>query len=132
MAVLFTGDIGYLDAQGYLTLTDRSKDVIITGGSNVYPREGEEAAHPDVFEVCVVSEPDAEWGESVVAFVVARDQSSLDEGQLNHWFTERMVSFKTPKKYLFRTELPKNSYGKILKTDLRQWLKKAGSVATSQ
>jgi long-chain acyl-CoA synthetase len=131
---LFTGDIGYLDAQGYLTLTDRSKDVIITGGSNVYPREVEEvlAAHPGVFEVCVVGEPDAQWGESVVAFVVARDQSSLDEGQLNHWFIERMASFKKPKKYLFRTELPKNSYGKILKTDLRQWLKEAASVATSQ
>jgi long-chain acyl-CoA synthetase len=79
--------------------------------------------------VCVVGEPDAEWGESVVAFVVARDQNSLDESQLNHWFIQRMASFKKPKKYLFRTELPKNSYGKILKTDLRQWLKEAASVA---
>lgn len=130
---LFTGDIGYLDAQGFLTLTDRSKDVIITGGSNVYPREVEEvlALHPDVFEVCVVGEPDAEWGESVVAFVVAREQCSLDAAQLNHWFVERMASFKKPKKYLFRTELPKSGYGKILKTDLRQWLKEAASDAVA-
>ncbi|VVO58373.1 Long-chain-fatty-acid--CoA ligase [Pseudomonas fluorescens] len=127
---LFTGDIGYLDAQGYLTLTDRSKDVIITGGSNVYPREVEEvlALHPDVFEVCVVGEPDAEWGESVVAFVVARESCRLDAAQLNSWFIERMASFKKPKKYVFRSELPKSGYGKILKTDLRQWLKAAASA----
>jgi len=131
---LFTGDIGYLDAEGFLTLTDRSKDVIITGGSNVYPREVEEvlALHPDVFEVCVVGEPDAQWGESVVAFVVAREHSCLDEAQLNAWFIERMASFKKPKKYLFRTELPKSGYGKILKTDLRQWLKEASRVAVAQ
>ncbi|WP_347900990.1 AMP-binding protein [Pseudomonas purpurea] len=127
---LLTGDIGFLDHAGYLTLTDRSKDVIITGGSNVYPREVEEvlAQHPDVFEVCVVGEPDAQWGESVVAFVVPRDAEVLDASLLNAWFIERMASFKKPKKYVFRTELPKNSYGKILKTDLRQWLKEVASV----
>ncbi len=130
---LFTGDIGYLDHEGYLTLTDRSKDVIISGGSNVYPREVEEvlALHPDVFEVCVVGEPDPEWGESVVAFVVARDRSLLEERALNAWFVERMASFKKPKKYVFRAELPKNSYGKILKTDLRLWLKEAASTAAA-
>lgn len=127
---LLTGDIGFLDPAGYLTLTDRSKDVIITGGSNVYPREVEEvlAQHPEVFEVCVVGEPDAQWGESVVAFVVTRSGQTLDDAELTAWFLERMASFKKPKKYLFRDELPKNSYGKILKTDLRQLLK-AGSIA---
>jgi long-chain acyl-CoA synthetase len=127
---LLTGDIGFLDPAGYLTLTDRSKDVIITGGSNVYPREVEEvlAQHPEVFEVCVVGEPDAQWGESVVAFVVTRSGQALDDAELTAWFLERMASFKKPKKYLFRDELPKNSYGKILKTDLRQLLK-AGSIA---
>jgi long-chain acyl-CoA synthetase len=128
---LMTGDIGFLDPAGYLTLTDRSKDVIISGGSNVYPREVEEvlAQHPEVFEVCVVGEPDAQWGESVVAFVVPRNGQALDEAGLTAWFVERMASFKKPKKYVFRDELPKNSYGKILKTDLRQWLKAASIAA---
>ncbi|MFJ2363653.1 class I adenylate-forming enzyme family protein [Pseudomonas sp. NPDC087697] len=126
---LLTGDIGFLDHAGYLTLTDRSKDVIISGGCNVYPREVEEvlAQHPEVFEVCVVGEPDVQWGESVVAFVVPRSAGGLDEPLLNAWFVERMASFKKPKKYVFRTELPKNSYGKILKTDLRLWLKEAAN-----
>ncbi|AMW83004.1 Long-chain-fatty-acid--CoA ligase [Pseudomonas yamanorum] len=128
---LLTGDIGFLDSAGYLTLTDRSKDVIITGGSNVYPREVEEvlAQHPDVFEVCVVGEPDAQWGESVVAFVVTRGAQILDEKLLGAWFIERMASFKKPRKYVFRDELPKNSYGKILKTDLRAWLKQQSITA---
>lgn len=126
---LLTGDIGFLDHAGYLTLTDRSKDVIISGGSNVYPREVEEVLvqHPDVFEVCVVGEPDAQWGESVVAFVVPRSTAVLDAPLLNAWFVERMASFKKPKKYVFRTQLPKNSYGKILKTDLRLWLKEVAN-----
>jgi long-chain acyl-CoA synthetase len=130
---LFTGDIGYLDHDGYLTLTDRSRDVIITGGSNVYPREVEEVlvTHPDVFEVCVVGEPDDEWGESIVAFVVVRQQVTLDLKALNSWFVARMASFKKPKKYVFCDKLPKNSYGKILKTELRNWLKQsAGTTAT--
>ncbi len=121
---LRTGDIGFLDEQGYLTLTDRCKDVIISGGSNIYPREVEEVLmqHPEVFEACVVGEADTEWGESVVAFVVLRSPDSLDAQALNQWFLTCMASFKKPKKYLFCTELPKNSYGKILKTRLRQWL----------
>ncbi|SDY36016.1 class I adenylate-forming enzyme family protein [Pseudomonas sp. NFIX28] len=121
---LLTGDIGFLNEQGYLTLTDRCKDVIISGGSNIYPREVEEVLiqHPEVFEVCVVGEADPHWGESVVAFVVLRSPGNLDAQVLNQWFLARMASFKKPKKYLFCTELPKNSYGKILKTRLRQWL----------
>jgi long-chain acyl-CoA synthetase len=124
---LHTGDIGYLDADGCLTLTDRSKDVIISGGSNVYPREVEEvlATHPTVFEVCVVGEPDAEWGESVVAFVVSREGRAADQHMLNSWFISKMASFKKPKKYVFCAELPKNSYGKVLKTELRKWLKES-------
>jgi long-chain acyl-CoA synthetase len=128
---LFTGDIGYLDPDGCLTLTDRSKDVIISGGSNVYPREVEEvlATHPGVFEVCVVGEADAEWGESVVAFVVAREEQAVDQHGLNEWFVSRMASFKKPKKYVFCAELPKNSYGKVLKADLRLWLKERSAAA---
>jgi long-chain acyl-CoA synthetase len=130
---LFTGDIGYLDADGCLTLTDRSKDVIISGGSNVYPREVEEvlAMHAGVFEVCVVGEADPEWGESVVAFVVAREEGALNHDTLNAWFVSRMASFKKPKRYVFCSELPKNSYGKVLKTDLRNWLKEAARATTA-
>ncbi|ROL73865.1 class I adenylate-forming enzyme family protein [Pseudomonas vranovensis] len=121
---LLTGDIGFFNQQGFLTLTDRCKDVIISGGSNIYPREVEEVLmqHPEVFEVCVVGEADAEWGESVVAFVALRSPDSLDAQALNQWFLARMASFKKPKKFVFCPELPKNSYGKILKTRLRQWL----------
>ena len=127
---LYTGDIGYLDEQGFLTLTDRSKDVIISGGSNIYPREVEEvlALHPAVSEVSVVGEAEADWGEIVVAFVVLHPGQRADEQTLNAWFVERMASFKKPKRYLFREELPKNSYGKILKTELRQSLEP--SIAT--
>lgn len=119
---LRTGDVGYFDETGMLTLTDRSKDVIISGGSNIYPREVEEvlAAHPAVEEVAVVGEPDDEWGEIVVAIVVLRTGHEVDAIALNRWFTKTMASFKKPKRYLFVAELPKNGYGKIPKTELRR------------
>ena len=114
---LRTGDMGSFDARGFLTLHDRSKDVVISGGSNIYPREVEEVLleHPDVSEACVVGAPDEEWGEIVVAFIVgAADPDGLDA----HLLT-RIARFKRPKRYLFVDELPKNSYGKVLKKDLR-------------
>jgi long-chain acyl-CoA synthetase len=118
---LHTGDIGTLDADGFLTLTDRSKDVIISGGSNIYPREIEEVLlqHPAVHEVSVVGEKDLDWGENVVAFVVADD---VDDETLTDWFKNRMASFKKPKKYIFCAELPQNNYGKVMKTELRKQL----------
>lgn len=117
---LRTGDMGSFDANGYLTLRDRSKDVVISGGSNVYPREVEEVliTHPGVEEACVVGEPDEEWGEVVVAFVVGDvDPAALDEHLLS-----RIARFKRPKRYEFVDELPKNSYGKVLKRALRDQL----------
>lgn len=116
---LRTGDMGSLDERGYLTLRDRSKDVIISGGSNIYPREVEEALllHPDVAEVCVVGQPDPEWGESVVAFVVGRP--GLDAEALDAHCLRLIARFKRPKHYRFVAELPKNSYGKVLKRELR-------------
>lgn len=118
---LCTGDIGFMDEDGYLTLTDRSKDVIISGGSNIYPREVEEvlARHPAVFEVAVVGAPHPEWGEEVVAFVIARPGQTLDVATLEAWCRNEIASFKKPKRYIFPPELPRNSYGKILKTELR-------------
>ncbi len=114
---LMTGDIGFLDKAGYLTLQDRSKDVIITGGSNVYPREVEEVLlrHPDLQEASVVGTPHEEWGEVVIAFVVGTAPDEvLDQLCLDH-----IARFKRPKRYIRLDELPKNNYGKVLKTELR-------------
>jgi len=121
---LFTGDMGVLDASGFLTLKDRSKDLIISGGSNIYPREVEEALlqHPDVAEAAVVGEPDAEWGESVVAFVVARPGAVLDAAALDALCLAQIARFKRPKRYEMVASLPKNHYGKVLKTELRERL----------
>ena len=118
---LHTGDIGALDADGFLTLTDRAKDLIISGGTNIYPREVEEvlARHPGVLEVSVVGRPNAEWGEDVVAFVVPRGDGACDAAGLEAWCRAEIASFKKPKDYIFCAELPKNSYGKVLKTELR-------------
>jgi long-chain acyl-CoA synthetase len=115
---LHTGDVGAFDADGYLTLKDRSKDVIISGGSNIYPREVEEILleHPKVGEVSVIGRPDPEWGEVVVAYVVGdADRKELDALCLNG-----IARFKRPKDYVFVSALPKNNYGKILKTELRE------------
>ncbi len=122
---LHTGDVGSLDARGLLTLRDRSKDLIISGGSNVYPREVEEVLlrHPAVAECSVIGVPDAEWGESVLAFVVARDRTGVDAAALDRLCLENIARFKRPKAYRFLDALPKNNYGKVLKTELRDLAK---------
>jgi long-chain acyl-CoA synthetase len=115
---LHTGDVGAFDAEGYLTLKDRSKDVIISGGSNIYPREVEEVLlkHAEVREVSVIGRADPEWGEVVVAYVVG--QAATQE--LDALCLAEIARFKRPKDYVFVEALPKNNYGKILKTDLRE------------
>jgi len=117
---LFTGDKGSFDDRGYLTLRDRSKDVVISGGSNIYPREVEEAllCHPGVAEAAVVGTPDPDWGEIVVAFVVGEASAA----ELDTHLLERIARFKRPKRYEFVDALPKNSYGKVLKRELRERL----------
>jgi long-chain acyl-CoA synthetase len=114
---LHTGDVGVLDEEGYLHLKDRSKDLIISGGSNIYPREVEEVllTHGAVREVSVIGRPDREWGEVVVAYVVG-DASS---NELDALCLANIARFKRPKDYVFVDALPKNNYGKILKTELR-------------
>lgn len=121
---LHTGDVGFLDDDGYLTLRDRSKDMIISGGTNIYPREVEEAllTHPGVAEVSVIGEPDEEWGENVLAYVVARPGSGVDQAALDGHCRDLIARFKRPKSYRFVDALPKNNYGKVLKTDLRDML----------
>jgi long-chain acyl-CoA synthetase len=115
---LHTGDVGVFDCEGFLTLKDRSKDVIISGGSNIYPREVEEVLleHTLVREVSVIGRRDPEWGEVVVAYVVGEaDRNELDALCLNN-----IARFKRPKHYEFVSSLPKNNYGKVLKTELRE------------
>jgi len=122
---LWTGDLGALDDDGFLTLKDRSKDLIISGGSNIYPREVEEVLlrHPRVREVSVVGRRDASWGETVVAFV-ACDGAAVDAGELDALCLAHIARFKRPREYRFVDTLPKNNYGKVLKTTLREQLQR--------
>ena len=114
---LHTGDVGSFDEDGYLTLKDRSKDMIISGGSNIYPREVEEVLlrHPNLREVSVIGRDDPEWGEVVVAYVVG----DAPAGELDRLCLDEIARFKRPKDYVYVDALPKNNYGKILKTELR-------------
>ena len=123
---LHTGDVGTFDADGYLTLRDRSKDLIISGGMNIYPREVEEALlrHPGVAAAAVVGRPDTEWGESVVAFVVAADRAAPPSVQdLDQICLDHIARFKRPKDYRFVDALPTNNYGKVVKRELRDRLR---------
>ena len=125
---LRTGDVGVMDPLGFFTLKDRSKDLIISGGSNVYPREVEEVLLRDsrVRETAVVGRPHPEWGEEIVAFVVAREGAAPDEAALDRLCLDNLARFKRPRLYRFVEDLPKNNYGKVLKTELRQRLAKEG------
>lgn len=121
---LRTGDMGAIDEDGFVTLHDRSKDVIISGGSNIYPREVEEVLlqHPSVREVAVVGRKHNEWGEEAVAFVVPTEGGTVDAALLDAHCLEQIARFKRPKVYFAETALPKNNYGKVLKTALRDRL----------
>jgi len=120
-----TGDMGFIDEAGYLYLSDRSKDVIISGGSNIYSREVEDALslHPNVEEVAVVGRKSEEWGEEVVAFIVLKHSPDQTRDDLNSFCEQHIASYKRPKDYLFIESLPKNAYGKIEKNKLRSMLK---------
>ena len=121
---LHTGDFGAFDEDGFLTLKDRLKDLIISGGSNIYPREVEEVLvhHEGVLEVSVVGRPHPEWGEEVVAFVVLQPGAAVKADGLDRLCLENIARFKRPRVYRFVDSLPKNNYGKVLKTDLRKRL----------
>lgn len=121
---LHTGDMGSFDPEGFLTLKDRSKDLIISGGSNIYPREIEEVLlrHEDVIEVSVVGKSHPDWGEQVIAFVVPKPDTKISTGDLDAHCLANIARFKRPKDYRIVESLPKNNYGKVLKTVLRQML----------
>ncbi|MFE3188455.1 AMP-binding protein [Nocardia sp. NPDC059240] len=120
---LRTGDVGHFDAAGYLFITDRLKDMIITGGENVYPAEVERVLirHPQISEVAVIGVPDRIWGESVTAIVVPRPGSELTENILINWSRPRLAGFRRPRRVVFVDELPRNPSGKVLKGELRQY-----------
>ena len=119
---LHTGDLGYLDQDGYLFITDRKKDMIISGGANIYPREIEEVIiqHQTVAEVAVIGVPDPHWGESVKALVVTRADAQTDEEEIIEYCRQNLASYKKPSSVEFLSSLPKNAYGKVLKRELRE------------
>ena len=118
---LFTGDYGFFDGDGFLTLKGRANDVIISGGTNIYPREVEEVLvrHPSIFEVSIIGRKDREWGEIVIAYIVLTNKHTLDLETLDQYCIDKMARFKRPRYYRIVDLLPKNSYGKILKTELQ-------------
>jgi acyl-CoA synthetase (AMP-forming)/AMP-acid ligase II len=118
---LHTGDAGFMDGDGYLFIHDRVKDMIISGGENVYPAEVENALadHPAIAEVAVIGVPDATWGEAVKAIIVLRPDAVLTEETLMNWSRTRIAGFKAPKSVDFVDILPRNASGKILKRELR-------------
>ena len=119
---LWTGDVGVFDEDGYLTITDRSKDLIISGGTNVYPREVEEVLlqMPQLAEVCVIGRPHPDWGEVVIAYLVKEPGADVSQSEVDAHCLENMARFKRPKAYRFVDALPKSNYGKILKTEVRE------------
>jgi acyl-CoA synthetase (AMP-forming)/AMP-acid ligase II len=118
---LRTGDLGYMNERGYVFIMDRSKDMIISGGNNIYPREVEEVIlrHPAVAEVCVFGVPDAEWGEAVKAVVVKKPGAEVTAEEIIAFCKDNLASYKKPKLVDFIDELPKSAYGKVLKRELR-------------
>lgn len=125
-----SGDIGYFDENGYLYIVDRLKDMIITGGENVYPREIEELLYtrPEVLECAVVGLPDREYGERVAAFIVTAKNHTVDAKALKAFLKEKLAGFKVPKEYISVPELPKSNAGKILKREIRQKYENSGKL----
>ena len=130
---LRTGDAGYLDEEGYVYIQDRIKDMIISGGENVYPAEVENAifSHPDVADVGVIGVPSQKWGEEVKAIVVLHPGRAPDAGEIVTWARERIAAYKAPKSVEFVQVLPRNASGKILRRELREpyWAGRASKVS---
>jgi long-chain acyl-CoA synthetase len=116
-----TGDIGVIDADGYLAIVDRIKDLVLRGGMNVYPREIEEVlmTHPAVSLTAVIGVPDERLGEEIKAFIVRKPGASLTEDELIAWCKEQLAAYKYPRYVEFRDALPMGGTGKVLKRELR-------------
>ncbi|MGA0708928.1 MAG: class I adenylate-forming enzyme family protein [Steroidobacteraceae bacterium] len=118
------GDLARRDEDGYIYIVDRKKDMVISGGLNIYPREIEEQLvhHPEVLEAAVVGMPDEHWGESLVAFVVRRQGSCTPPAEFERHCRDRLAGYKVPRRYEFVGALPRNAGGKVLKNELRATL----------
>jgi fatty-acyl-CoA synthase len=119
---MHTGDAGSLDRDGYLTLADRIKDLIVSGGENIVPRELEELllSHPSVADVAVIGTPDARWGEAVTAVAVLRKGKGLALAELDDFCRGKIGSYKRPRRLELVSEIPRNASGKVLKRELRE------------
>ncbi|MBT8446546.1 MAG: AMP-binding protein, partial [Gammaproteobacteria bacterium] len=120
----YTGDMGYLDADRYLFVVDRKKDMVVSGGVNIYTKEIEAVLyqHPAVLEAAIIGLPDENWGEIVTAVIVVRDGQTLTHEAVVDWCRDRIADFKKPRRTVLLDELPKNPSGKILKRELREAL----------
>ncbi|MGE0224779.1 MAG: acyl-CoA synthetase [Acetobacteraceae bacterium] len=123
-----TGDLGHMDARGFVYITGRASDMYISGGSNVYPREIEEVllTHPAVAEACVLGMPDERWGETGVAVLVLESGAQATDAELTAHLEGRLARYKWPSRFVFWAELPKSGYGKVTKRDVRRLLEAAG------
>jgi len=129
-----TGDLGHMDAEGFVYITGRSSDMYISGGSNIYPREIEEKilTHPSIAEVAVLGVPDPKWGEVGIAVCVARQGARVEEGALRDFLGDKISRYKMPKRFVFWDEMPKSAYGKIAKKLIREELQRRGDLEPSQ
>jgi acyl-CoA synthetase (AMP-forming)/AMP-acid ligase II len=119
---LHTGDAGAIDERGFIYIKDRIKDMIISGGENIYPAEIERvlAEHPEVADVAVIAVPDDKWGEAVKAVVIRTPGGTISADELVAWSRSRLAGFKRPRSVDFVDSLPRNASGKVLKKDLRE------------
>jgi acyl-CoA synthetase (AMP-forming)/AMP-acid ligase II len=129
----YTGDAGYEDEEGFLYIYDRVKDMIISGGENIYPAEVENAlmSHPDVIDAAVVGIPDDKWGETVKGFVILSESSDLTEQNIIDFSREQIAHYKCPTSINFISEMPRNPSGKILRRELRApyWDKEGRNIS---
>jgi acyl-CoA synthetase (AMP-forming)/AMP-acid ligase II len=130
---MHTGDLGRVDEEGFLYVVDRLKDMILSGGLNIYPKDIEDVIYtiPGVNDVAVIGIPDTKWGEAIHAIVVHGDSSKLSEDQIISVCTEKLARFQVPRAVEFRESLPRNPSGKILKRELRKefWPQEDSSTA---
>jgi long-chain acyl-CoA synthetase len=118
----YTGDIGHFDEEGYLSIIDRKKDMIIAGGFNIYPKEIDEVLyeHPKILEACTIGVPDEYRGENVKSFIVKKQGESLTADEVIEYCRDKLAAFKMPKEVEFVEELPKSAIGKILRRELKE------------